>query len=254
MAKVTVTASDRRKLADFAMQIARAGGHFLNGTQGAMPGFSDGPLDRHVMARPLRFSPSAPMLQAAGFGESTCMGRHLVTGGHAMVSSADLKALALYLHEQESIFVLGGSETDLQPFDRRKGTTGLLHSLFPRKVGSQIILGERCLGKRHFDCIGFVNFCLSKVMSPKWNRSFGQYKRDFGPVPAAALQPGDIVIRIKDEIGPDGKPAPTNHAGICVQSAGKTLILNCAAGSQGLIMSAYSTVRWPHRRRINAFG
>ena len=26
-----------------------------------------------------------------------------------------------------------------------------------------IVWGESCLGKRHFDCIGFVNYCIGKV-------------------------------------------------------------------------------------------
>jgi len=77
---------------------------------------------------------------------------------------------------------------------------------------------------------------VATVLSPKWNRSFRRCQRDFDPIAARGLQPGDIVVRIKGELGPDGKRARTNHAGICVKDKGKTLILNCAAGSAGLVV------------------
>jgi hypothetical protein len=253
MAKIIVTSVQRENIARLADQIAAEGGHFLNGAQGAEPGFRAGPLNRLVSEKRQSFEPSAPMLQAAAM-TSTCMGRFEQAGGRVISSRKDKEALKKYLVEQETIFVLGGSTSDLQPFERAKGSNGRLHALFPRKVGNKIILGERCLGKRHFDCIGFLNFCISQVLSPKWNRSFTQYNRDFDPVAQSDLQPGDIVIRIKGEKGPDGVAARTDHAGICHRHSSLGLrVLNCASGSTGLVSSPYTRVRWPHRRRINHF-
>jgi hypothetical protein len=253
IAVVAVSSSQRAQIAKLAVQLSQNSGHFLNVAQGAEPGFRAGPLNRLVTAKPQRFKPSSPMLQTAGI-TSICKGRFKTAGGRVIRSRKDKEALKQYLLEQETIFVLGGSVFDMQPFERTKGTDGRLHALFPRKVGEEIILGERCIGHRHFDCIGFVNFCVSQVLNPKWNRSFLQYKRDFDPIALSDLQPGDIVIRIKGEKGPDGKAAVTNHAGIChVHPTLGIRILNCAAGSTGLVSSPYTRVRWPHRRRINRF-
>jgi hypothetical protein len=253
MARIVVSSVQRNQIAKVAAQLAADGGHFLNGAQGAEPGSRAGPLNRLVSEKRQSFKPSAPMLQAAAM-TSTCKGRFETAGGRVISTHKDKEALKKYLVEQETILVLGGSIFDLQPFERAKGSDGRLHALFPRTIGNQIILGERCTGKRHFDCIGFVNFCISQVLSPKWNRSFTQYRRDFDPVAQRDLQPGDIVIRVKGEKGPDGVAARTSHAGICYRHPKLGIrVLNCAAGSTGLISSTYTTVRWPHRRRINHF-
>ncbi len=167
------------------------------------------------------------------------------------------------------------------------------HHLTPRTVSGQIVLGELCLGKRHFDCIGFVNYCFWSVISPTWDRSFLQYLKDFegafvrfrkaieskkgngkrkrlkradidkylngfrdsdNAIKASDLQPGDVVIRVKgDKIG-KSKRAIIDHSGICYRDPkGRIRVLNCSSGATGVVSSPYKATRWPHRLRIKSY-
>jgi cell wall-associated NlpC family hydrolase len=61
------------------------------------------------------------------------------------------------------------------------------------------VIGECCVMKRHFDCIGFVSYCFWKVMGYPPGAGFisiENWKDNFTtPVaPLTALQPGDILF------------------------------------------------------------
>lgn len=70
------------------------------------------------------------------------------------------------------------------------------------------ILGEKCNGVRHFDCIGLVNYCLSMVLGKVVHDSIAGYTSRCPDVTKQKHLPGDIVIYGNHHIAfmlPDGK-------------------------------------------------
>lgn len=72
-----------------------------------------------------------------------------------------------------------------------------------RRLG--IILGERCEGKRHFDCVGFISYCLSMTLgyghqmeiSGEARYDYRSYANNFRKIEATDEYPdlpGDILI------------------------------------------------------------
>lgn len=111
------------------------------------------------------------------------------------------------------------------------------------------VWGECCLGKRHFDCVGFVNWCFWKVLGrsrvlgnhrinvEQWQNS-GLTNRT--PVPRNELQPADILIR------------GTHHIGIY---AGNGTVIEAKGRDFGVVSSSLGTWDYygrPHRHLFDA--
>ena len=66
-----------------------------------------------------------------------------------------------------------------------------------RRLG--IILGERCEGKRHFDCVGFISYCLSMTLETSYiydisgiaDYEYRSYANNF-PIVGRDTQPADL--------------------------------------------------------------
>jgi cell wall-associated NlpC family hydrolase len=75
---------------------------------------------------------------------------------------------------------------------------------WPRPDGlitsKNIVWGESCVGIRHFDCIGFVNWCISEVSRDAW-MSINQYIASTKSVDFSAAEPCDIVTIAGKHIG-----------------------------------------------------
>ena len=69
-------------------------------------------------------------------------------------------------------------------------------------VTHQIVWGEDCRQRRHFDCISFINYVLSQTTIPNWSADIGLYTTT---TPSVALGdpivPGDLLFRNRDHIG-----------------------------------------------------
>ncbi|MDX2039329.1 MAG: NlpC/P60 family protein [Isosphaeraceae bacterium] len=135
-----------------AVELARSqiGAHYVNGAAGNRPGEHDGAWYRPDAVKMYKNEPLpggkgaadgrvSPIVQSAyckinGF---------CICGGRSALSS--VKALPV-----------GNLDEEIVIFDNCKWPR-------PDKYihGSKTIYGESCEGVRHFDCIGFVNWCLS---------------------------------------------------------------------------------------------
>ncbi len=112
-------------------------------------------------------------------------------------------------------------------------------------VDGSIVLGEDCTNRRHFDCIGFVNFCISEVWKPGWMFGYEQYRDSPKKCNAAevslsqsGLKDGDLVLR-------EGKPF---HIGL-VCNGGQSVV-NAKASAIGMGIDDYSPSNWDFVRRI----
>lgn len=80
----------------------------------------------------------------------------------------------------------------------------------------QVVWGESCVGVRHFDCIGFVNWVLWKVLGRPVQFSIEQWRQDSRTtqvaINAASLTEGDLLFAA--HAGGEGNNQ--NHIGIYV--------------------------------------
>lgn len=270
MASTKVTAVERAKIARLAEKILNEGAHFLNSAKGAKPGESDGPGNREVKFAMQSLDPSKPMLLTAKRGKHICEGRHFTVKGGVSTSP---EAMTRYLNSQK-LTADDYGPMYIRSYRFRGRRPGIIYT--PRTSKGEIIIGEACGDKRHFDCIGFVNYCFWKVLGVNWSYNFKQYLKNFessankrkiklvsfetyleefkdtdNSIKARDLKPGDVLIRIKGEMLANGAHAQTNHSGICFRDAnGKIKIANCSSASTGVIVSKYDRKVWPHRIRV----
>lgn len=167
-----------------AREQAEAGAHYLWGAAGNTPGQSDGAFYRkdHVRlhanvpdvldekATP-KYKVSAPTLFAAyvedGQGVLPCAGRPLQF----------TKELALKLPLKTGpggAFDLKLKDlTDEQKTELKQKASSAADYRWPRpndimtnsNQHRSTVWGESCIGKRHFDCIGFINWCFSTALN-----------------------------------------------------------------------------------------
>jgi hypothetical protein len=219
----------RFHIASLAMAQAVAGGHYLKGARGGIPG---GPsvLGRSVS---LKQEPSWSKLRVhTGMNSlQTCYGRWAALSGYLFKpGSSELKELKDYVGIWEK-----KPMSSWPHFDKP--------GLFPRRLGgsdSSIALGEDCRNKRHFDCIGFIYWVLHEVVpTGKWMNfginsysKSGTYWSHLGMVSAADVKHGDIVTR------PAGSPA---HIGFV--SLGNKVV-HASIESKGVIVETYTPGDW----------
>jgi cell wall-associated NlpC family hydrolase len=127
------------------------GAHYLWGAAGAAPDVANGmpgrPGSVHMWTRAI--DPDDIMTSAAicrVSGNNTCAGKPWPPGGPRTPA-----------YIPNSAGMVAGAETPQLSYRT-------VHTDYrpTRKPG--IILGERCEGKRHFDCVGFINYCLSLAL------------------------------------------------------------------------------------------
>jgi hypothetical protein len=262
----------REKIAQTALRYFHEGGHFLMGAIGDMPGRANGHPLRPAHTKPATFMdfdhPSllGPSVNAAWttfpkIGMLGCMGRPKTAqiDGDGLLTPVDPKvselpaymsivrrmkdasiapfrwpSLTMYLANKAK-FLAATSDADL----RKLSLMGPGPSEYPRRInsGGLIHLGESCEGIRHYDCIGFVNWVLSKVLRPEWKRAMEFYTtpsgkdlfhvREFasGGDLVAAAEVGDLVAK-----------SPTDpHIGICAVHNGSLKVVNCRSMNEGLV-------------------
>ncbi len=221
------------------------GSHYLTGAAGATPGNADGAVYRRGevgLAAP-KFDPKAPCIHAAESsieGHSICGGRWSTFGREARASDWDLTH---YLTEQEAQYKKGGK---IDPFyevysprlTKVKGTVGAL------------AWGEDCRGKRHFDCIGLLNYLLTSVCDIKasyaekgFSGSIQQHKANTKAIAAGdAPVSGDILF--KKMMHPDG--GSHDHIGLLLHDGS---VIQAEQTSVGVTIKGYNGTAWDYRGR-----
>lgn len=190
------------------LQLARkqVGAHYLWGGRGEIPGQGTACSlpGRNVRMAPDSFDPQAPAVRTAfhPLFRATCAGRwgNKSGGRPFMPRDADLIG---YLEQQK-----------FKPPERVQDYFGFT----PRKVSGgnytdqALVWGEPCDGKRHFDCVGFLNWIMSNARNSAFVWDIIDYRlkyasQDFALItdnfrPSAnALRPGDVACNGDEHIG-----------------------------------------------------
>jgi len=180
---------------------AALGAHYINGADGGIPGKNTvgeaggGISESRKIVLLENHTWEDLAVHAAMYGKSVCKGRYDSVGGKKFqVNWPDYDALKFAYMPDLKLTPLGHGK----PF---AGT-----GLYPRRgrsmKGDTIYLGEDCRGKRHFDCIFFVNWVLTTVLKRLiWFQEKDYFEGKKIPVePLTAmhtpLMNGDIVVRI----------------------------------------------------------
>lgn len=168
----------RQKVIDVARTFV--GSHYLWGSAGATPGFNDGSPHRPGSVtltrwdKPINYEPRAPFVNAAQCevaGHYTCAGRFKKVHGGAIVKPDDpglTKYLDICREAGRDVYVALDDANEWQ---------SLFHKLTPRLIEGdnvadkgKIAWGEDCSFKRHFDCIGFINYVLNKTAKNPYSK------------------------------------------------------------------------------------
>ena len=246
----------------YILQIAwqQVGSHYLTGTDGATPGGNDGlsrtvdlsddsewdTLAVHMGSRPSR----------------VCFGRYEQVNGYLLNPNDKAKydAFKAYYEEQSKTHI---SPYYWKPFE---------DNLFPRRLdgkGSAICLAEDCRGVRHFDCIGYVNWVLTKALGKNFKYDTVQYQgnKNKGGIGSGVVAPvevstdltesklksADILTKIQwkektDDKGNKKWVVSHDHIGFFVEG-GK--VLEASGKKVGVILSNYKKSDWQAVCRIH---
>ena len=134
-------------------------------------------------------------MHAAMYGNSVCVGRYEAVGGKRFdAKMPDFDALKFAYMEELKYLPPGQG--------KQFAGSGLYPRRGRRMEGDTIYLGEDCRGKRHFDCIFFVNWVLTTVLQRLiWysEKDYFEGKKMSArilPATAGPLMNRDIVVRI----------------------------------------------------------
>jgi cell wall-associated NlpC family hydrolase len=94
---------------------------------------------------------------------------------------------------------------------------------------SESVFGESCVGVRHFDCIGFVNYIMGQVQQRQWN--IASWIKHTQEVQLKDAMAGDILTK-SGHIGLAVSPSHVVHAsdtqyGVIETSIGKGSWTRC---------------------------
>lgn len=207
-----------------AEALSHVGDHYIHGGYGATPGRGDGcpcrpgsvnlihkRLNPHKQERPqddmavlaaqtwIRKDTSDPGKY------SVCAGSYAVKHGGKEISpeDPDLKSFNSYF---ERIDLSLGQFPSILMSPRRAYGPGP-----GGDIGGKLVWGEICIGVRHFDCIGFISYCIWKALGktmqlaiPYWREPYNSGGQVFdlraGQKPAA-LMDADVLIQADHHIG-----------------------------------------------------
>ena len=116
-------------------------------------------------------------------------------------------------------------------------------------------MGEDCVGRRHFDCIGFVNYCVAKVLArPLFGIAHYRSASTVGAriVEDQSFMNGDILV--KGRVDEDDEDDEVNHIGIvAIHKKYGAIVINAAGMRVGLIsqkLDAREIAKWPFHVRF----
>lgn len=220
--------------------------HYLSAAAGNTPGNADGARfkrDKAVIAK-ANYTPGAAQVLAAS--TAIAAGAQVCAGSSARLATKPAESIADFLKRAKAAAHL--------PLAQQPTSNGLTPRrwIFRGKVKTATpIWGESCLGKRHFDCIGLVNYCVDQVWAGK--TAFGV---DLGAlmdkpgyygattVPASAdVLDGDIVGKQKNGVW--------HHIALLHKTAAGVFVIQAAESDVGVTGGEkYVAANWQRRVRI----
>ena len=178
-APTTDKAAVRRRIVELARTFV-ADSHYLWGTRGNRPGYSDGnPGGGKSSAAKMR----APSFDKASVQRDTvlavCMAVQPQFSGYNTCAGRCARfRLTPTSAELDAYLAARTKDADDCRYERNWEGLGPQRNLHPRKYhfinniqnGGREVWGESCYDRPHFDCVGLVNYCIGKFWK---NGSFG---------------------------------------------------------------------------------
>lgn len=216
--------------------------HYLWGAAGNTPGLSDG----------AKYRPAIVKMQADSFNLSdpsvltaftTVGGLNTCAGSSNNFPQQSIQQTSDYLKTGAALI-----QNNLTPrtykFNGQPTTIGLAHN--------GIVWGEACTSKKHFDCIGFINYCISKFWAAQ--SIFGTDIKSLMTNPnllgfVEVSDPTDILNA--DVIGQFDSRLGWHHIGMVYMSGKTAKVVQAVDSPVGVSDSdTYNTTSWTKRVRL----
>jgi cell wall-associated NlpC family hydrolase len=204
-----------------AIARGQVGAHYVLGAAGATPGNTDGAWYRlngvklHGNETKRDGDRTRPILFTATYtGKSAC---------HVCAGRCDNKE------------VKARPEGDPENLLHTLRPDGYLWERPDRKMdAAKSVFGESCVGKRHFDCIGFINWVLGNVQQKQW--SIASWVEHTEEVPLKTVAAGDVLTT-------------SDHIGLATD---KTTVVHASDTHVGVIETKISAGGWKRCGRLKA--
>ncbi|MBK8344719.1 MAG: C40 family peptidase [Bacteroidetes bacterium] len=246
------------QIVSLAYEIVQEGAHYLWGSAGDIPELESSGLSQpsikqyppnsgnelqiaHIYDQNQVTNNQQPNILAAetsvGNKKYICAGSYNSLGGPVVDFSnpEDANQLAEYLSALDGI---APSEWQIE----RLGFT-------PRMHNSKVVWGQNCCGVRHFDCVGLVNYCVTKALGRLVIYEIHDWAvANSGTINVAKDAPpanGDLLF-----LG----TGPNYHhiALLYADDDGNGIVLQAADTDLGLTSSPYDPNMWNERRSITS--
>jgi hypothetical protein len=184
-----------------------------------------------------------------------CLGRYSHPDVHGREASpGDIQRIRNYLDTNTSSYVSPWSWPDIDGFFPRRfmpGANTVYPSGFGRLQGA-VVLGEACLSKQHFDCIGMVDYILTTVSGDVIDTGIRgihngvaiQVETVQPPANAADLVPGDLLTRLGDDASSDARG---EHIGIVGVNGH---VIDAYGERNGVVCRSYVSTEWERLCRL----
>ena len=252
----------RKSIADLARSFV-AEGHYLEGTAGSTPpngadGNPGGAKRSNCKLLPASFN-TDPKETTPGKVISVCTalqkevkGFNTCSGRSQKFSQPPASAINPYLQAVKEAQTRTADQAFWPGFGANK--------LHPRRYfldtkleeRGAIIWGESCIGRRHFDCLGLVNFCFEEHTTSQgkagWAFEIKQYfdclitgTSNQGHLDPSKVMDGDIVVRFK----------PHDHIGLLYRKGGTVFVVQANETKAGLTdTEVYKPSDWGRTVRV----
>jgi hypothetical protein len=239
----------------------QVGAHYLWSTAGNTPGNKDGawyrslkaelhpnipdlePVSPDRFAAASKFRVQAPML-FTGYAATSDFGLLACTGRAAMIT-APLALADMNSNLGRALALKWKGLTDKQVEELQQNAATPDSFRWPRPNSSlnngslhrSTVWGESCVDVRHFDCIGFVNWCLSEVLTHPVHYGIPNFVSGVvgKKIPIANAGIADIVTIGAEHIG-------------FVSEAGT--VIEARDATSGVVEQQFSPARWTQCLRL----
>ncbi|MEQ9406625.1 MAG: NlpC/P60 family protein [Fuerstiella sp.] len=202
----------REAVIQVARRVEQSGAHYLTYTFGAMPGQADGITGRFLsLVNDLNWPTLA--VKTAEFNHLRCVGRYAKVNGERQnrptsrpPTSGDL---AVWLESARGAPEFGPLHE--QPQLIRNRIPGIRGVFYPRRhvihrshcpsrqeedtcSPNFVYLGESCVGKLHFDCVGFICYVFTEALGRQVRYGLNNWPAQGREIELQAVQPGDLIL------------------------------------------------------------
>ena len=235
------TASLKQMVAGLAASFA--GSHYVWGAAGNTPGSDDGAPYRKSAVTLL---PNEPDPQA---------GKPLGAGKKATLFAASCSVAGFKVCAGRCDVLKSGTRCNLNDMEELKKQMEKADDyLWPRPGGGDLLWGKDCRGKRHFDCISLINYCLSNVLQKTVQFTLNLQESSQGFIWANLRQLGAAEPPMDGDIlTPAAEPTDQTLSHIAMAVGGGAKVAQAEDTTTGVTVTGLTRASWNIGRLPNWF-